>query len=216
LGNRQQSGASDSGNDTITYGAGEVLIYGEFMKRLNLGCGFDKREGWVNADNFTGCDPDLLCDISHTPWPIMDNEYGYILMKHVLEHVGQGFDEFSEIMRELYRVVSPSGTIEIHVPHYRHETWWSDPTHVRAFTPLTFQMMSLRQNDEWIAKKANYTMLARVMRVDFEVIEALQVYDPIWWRKVETGEITKEQLRSLAETQWGIVKEMQVKLRVVK
>lgn len=77
-------------------------------------------------------------------------------------------------------------------------------------------MMSLRQNDEWIAKKANYTMLARVMRVDFEMIEALQVYDPIWWRKVETGEITKEQLRSFAETQWGIVKEMQVKLRVVK
>ena len=40
---------------------------------------------------------------------------------------------------------------------------WSDPTHVRAFTPLTFWMMSKKQNDEWIAKRANYTMLAHVM-----------------------------------------------------
>ncbi len=186
------------------------------MKRLNLGCGFDKREGWVNADNFTECGPDLLLDIRQTPWLIQDNEYDYILLKHVLEHVGQGFDEFAAIMREIYRVASPNGTIEIHVPHYRHETWWSDPTHLRAFTPLTFQMMSKRQNDEWIAKKANYTMLAHVMKVDFEVIEAVQVYDPIWWKKIETGEITKEQLRSLADTHWGIVKELQVKLRVIK
>ena len=100
-------------------------------------------------------------------------------MKHVLEHVGATFDGFAGIMRELYRVIAPGGTIEIHVPHYRHDTWWSVPTHVRAFTPLTFHMMSKRQNDEWIAKEANYTMLAYLMRVDFEVIEAVQVYDPV-------------------------------------
>ena len=186
------------------------------MKRLNLGCGFDKREGWVNADSFPECSPDLLFDIESTPWPIQDNEYDYVLMKHVLEHVGATFDIFASIMRELYRVIAPGGTIEIHVPHYRHDTWWSDPTHVRAFTPLTFQMMSKRQNDDWIAKKANYTMLAYLMRVDFEVREAVQVYDPIWWQRVETGQITKEQLRSLADTQWGVVKELQVKLTAIK
>jgi len=119
-------------------------------------------------------------------------------------------------MRELYRVVKPHGIIEIHVPHYRHDTWWSDPTHVRAFNLLTFKMMSKRQNDEWIANKANYTMLAHVMGVDFEVAEAVQVYDSIWWKKVETGEITKDQLRSVTETQWGVVKELQVKLKVIK
>ena len=137
-------------------------------------------------------------------------------MKHVLEHVGADFATFARVMRELYRVVAPEGIIEIHVPHFRHDTWWSDPTHVRAFTPLTFRMMSKKQNDEWIAKRANYTMLAHVMQVDFEIVEALQVYDPLWWQKVQTGELTQDQLRAMADQQWGVVKELQVKLRAVK
>lgn len=186
------------------------------MKKLNLGCGFDKREGWMNADNFEACSPDLLLDIQTSPWPIQDDEYDYVLMKHVLEHVGESFAGFRAIMRELYRVVKPQGLIEIHVPHYRHDTWWSDPTHVRAFNLLTFKMMSKHQNDEWMANKANYTMLAYVMGVDFEVAEAVQVYDPTWWQQVEQGKISKEQLRSVAETQWGVVKELQVKLKVIK
>ena len=186
------------------------------MKRLNLGCGFDKREGWVNADNFSECGPDLFLDIRQTPWAIADNEYTHVLMKHVLEHVGQTFEEFSRIVQELYRITAPDGTVEIHVPHYRHDTWWSDPTHVRAFTPLTFEMMSKRRNDEWIARKANYTMLAYLMEVDFEVVQAVQVYDPTVWQQVEQGQLTKEQLRGMAQRQWNVVRELKIKLRVVK
>jgi predicted SAM-dependent methyltransferase len=186
------------------------------MRRLNLGCGFDKRDDFVNADNFIECSPDVLFDIETTPWPLADNSFDFILMKHVLEHVGADFKTFSCVMRELYRVASPNAIIEIHVPHFRHDTWWSDPTHVRAFTPLTFRMMSKRQNDEWIAKRANYTMLAHVMQVDFEIEQALQAYDPSWWSKVQSGELTQDQLRSMAEQQWGVVKELQVKLRVMK
>lgn len=90
------------------------------------------------------------------------------------------------------------------------------PPHVRAFTPLTFRMMSRRQCDEWIARRANYTMLAHLMEVDFELEEALQVYDPVWWQRVQRGELNTDQLRAMAEQQWGVVKELQVKLRVVK
>ena len=35
------------------------------IRRLNLGCGFDIRPDWVNADNFPECQPDLLFDIEH-------------------------------------------------------------------------------------------------------------------------------------------------------
>mgnify|MGYP003394408000 FL=1 len=155
------------------------------MRKLNLGCGFDKRDGFVNADNFAECAPDIHIDIEQTPWPLADSSFDYILMKHVLEHVGADFSTFDRVMRELYRVIAPGGIIEIHVPHFRHDTWWSDPTHVRAFTPLTFRMMSKKQNDEWIAKRANYTMLAHLMQVDFEIEQAVQVYDPLWSRKVQ-------------------------------
>ena len=77
-------------------------------------------------------------------------------------------------------------------------------------------MMSKKQNDEWIAKRANYTMLAHVMRVDFEITEALQVYEPQWWQKVQAGELSQDKLRAMADQQWGVVKELQVKLKAVK
>ena len=186
------------------------------MKKLNLGCGFDKRPSWVNADHFPECEPDLLLNIESTPWPIADNSYDQVLMKHVLEHVGASFADFTSIMQELYRILAPNGVLEIHVPHYRHDTWWSDPTHVRAFTPLTFQMMSKKQNDVWIANKANYTMLAYVMKIDFEVDKAIQVYDPVWYKQVNEGKITQEEIRTLAQTQWGVAKELQVVLRAMK
>lgn len=184
--------------------------------KLNLGCGFDKREGWLNVDNFPECEPDRTLDIEQVPWNLPTDGFEYVLMKHVLEHVGAQFDGFAAVMRELYRITQPDGIVEIHVPHVRHDTFWSDPTHVRAFTPLTFRMMSKRQNREWVAARANYTMLAFVMDVDFEVESASQIYDPRWWKKVEDGMLTREALREEADRSWNVVRELQVRLRAVK
>lgn len=184
--------------------------------KLNLGCGFDKREGWLNVDNFPECEPDRMLDIESVPWDLPSDAFDHVLMKHVLEHVGADFAVFAAVMRELYRVMKPGGLLEIHIPHVRHDTFWSDPTHVRAFTPLTFRMMSKRQNEEWIARRANYTMLALVMRVDFEVESIVQVYDQSWVQKVERGELTREGLRLEAERSWNVARELQVRLRAVK
>ncbi len=186
------------------------------MKKLNLGCGFDHRNGYVNADSFEECKPDVLMNIEETPWNFSDNEFDHILLKHVLEHVGQSYITFKSIMQELYRSTKNNGTIEIHIPHFRHDTFWSDPTHVRAFTLLTFQMMSKTQNDEWIKKKANYSMIAYDMRVNFEVVNAVQVYDNHWIRKESNGEISREQLRKWASEKWNIVKELQITLKALK
>ena len=184
--------------------------------KLNLGCGFDKREGWLNVDNFPECEPDQRLDIEQTPWDLPSDAFEHVLMKHVLEHVGADFKVFAAVMRELHRVTRADGIVEIHVPHVRHDTFWSDPTHVRAFTPLTFQMMSKRQNRAWMEARANYTMLAFVMDVDFEVEGIVQVYDPYWWSQVERGELTREALRQIANERWNVVRELQVRLRAVK
>lgn len=186
------------------------------LRRLNLGCGFDRLEGFLNVDHFQECSPDILMNIEITPWSLPSDHFEKVLIKHVLEHVGADFPTFTRVMQELYRVCVHGAEIEIHVPHYRHDTWWSDPTHVRAFTPLTFRMMSRLQNDEWIASRANYTMLAHVMAVNFEITEAVQVYDPVWWKRFESGELTQDQIRALGEQLWGVIKELRVRLRVVK
>jgi hypothetical protein len=90
---------------------------------------------------------------------------------------------FKQVMQELYRIASPTGVIEIHVPHHKHDNYWSDPTHVRAMTPLTFQMLSKRQCDDWIKRGVGNTMLAHLMAVDFEILEMVQVFDPVWYKR---------------------------------
>lgn len=184
--------------------------------KLNLGCGFDKREGWLNVDGFAACEPDKLMDIEATPWDLETGAFDHILMKHVLEHVGAQFSVFAAVMAELYRVAAPGGLLEIHVPHVRHDTFWSDPTHVRAFTPLTFQMMSKRLNRLWMEQGANYTMLAFLMDVDFEVELVMQTYDPAWQARLDAGEISRETLRETAQERWNVARELQVHLRAVK
>jgi predicted SAM-dependent methyltransferase len=186
------------------------------MRQLNLGCGFDKREGYLNVDHFPQCEPDQLLNIESTPWDLPSNQFDRVLLKHVLEHVGATFDVFRDVMRELYRVTAPGGIIEIQVPHYKHDTWWSDPTHVRAFNYVTFEMMSKKKNDIWIKERANYTMLAYVMDVDFEIVEARHIYEKKWWDQFEQGNYTADQMRAIGEQNWGAIKEFQVELRAVK
>ena len=57
-------------------------------RRLNLGCGFDRFQGFLNTDNFSHCQPDALLDIESTPWDLPNDYLEYVLVKHVLEHVG--------------------------------------------------------------------------------------------------------------------------------
>lgn len=186
------------------------------LRKLNLGCGFDKRAGFTNADSFTLCEPDILFDIETTPWPIGTDAYDYVLMKHVLEHVGATFDVFAKVLQEIYRITAPGGHVEIHVPSHRHDSYWSDPTHVRVFTSMTFRMLSKSQNDRWIASRSNFTMLAHLIGVDFEVVKLRHAYDPDWQGRLDAGEISLEALEAKAATDWNVVREMQVLLRVVK
>ena len=74
--------------------------------RLNLGCGFDRREGLVNIDSWGGCNPDLLLDLESIPWPFPDNSVTEIVARHVVEHLAADFDSFSCLWKEIYRVCS--------------------------------------------------------------------------------------------------------------
>jgi SAM-dependent methyltransferase len=184
--------------------------------RLNLGCGFDKREGWLNVDRFAHCQPDRLMDLETTPWDLPSDAFEHVLLKHVLEHLGTAFPVFAAVMRELYRVTAPGGLVEIHVPHVRHDSFWTDPTHVRAFTPETFLMLSKRQNRRWAETGATYTLLALELDVDFEIEGMVQAFDPRWTAKIQAGEVTHAEALEISRERWNVAQELQVKLRAVK
>jgi hypothetical protein len=72
--------------------------------RLNLGCGFNKREGFVNVDIGGHCAPDRVHDLEQVPWPWDDSSVGEIFMSHVLDHLGATTAQYFAVLREMYRV----------------------------------------------------------------------------------------------------------------
>lgn len=105
---------------------------GEKMK-LNLGCGRDYRKGCVNCDIAPEVKPDKIVDLEKR-LPFKDNSVDEIVANHVLEHV----HNFVPLMHELYRVCKKGVEIKIKVPFYSVIGQFTDPTHVRFFTPFTF------------------------------------------------------------------------------
>ena len=63
--------------------------------KLNLGCGFNKQDGFLNVDKFNTCNPDLVMDMEVTPWEFNTDDVDEVLLNHCLEHIGQDVDFFS-------------------------------------------------------------------------------------------------------------------------
>ncbi len=186
--------------------------------KLNLGCGFDKRDGYINLDNFEHCNPDILHDIESAPYPFPDDYFDEILIKHVLEHVGQTFSVFKKVIQEIYRISRDGAKIIIQVPNYKHVTFWSDPTHVRAFDEITFSMMSRKQNDEWIKSKSNYTMLSYILNVDFEITNTKYIAEKnaIAKLNIQSDKELSDTIVELNTNQWNIIKEFWFELKAIK
>jgi len=103
------------------------------MIKLNLGCANDYRRGWLNCDKSKEVNPDQVVDLEKK-LPFKDNSVFRILISHTLEHI----NNFVPLMHELHRVCEPGSKIEVLVPFYSSWAQYNDPTHVRFFTPFTF------------------------------------------------------------------------------
>lgn len=182
--------------------------------KLNLGCGCQILDGWVNVDKLGT--PDLTWDLETFPWPWATNSVDEILLSHVLEHLGQRPEAFIAIMRELYRICQDGATIHIRVPHPRHDTYLTDPTHVRPITAATMEMFSRRANLEWQRIGAPNTPLALYHNVDFELIANHSALDEPYLSMYQEGKISAEEVRKLERTHNNVVVEIEMVLKVKK
>lgn len=112
----------------------------ERMKVLDIGCGHSKSRSENSYGVVVGLDfaklpnVDVVWNLEKTPLPFKDNEFNKIIAHHVLEHI----QNFVPLMNELWRVTKDEGEINIKVPFYSSWGQFNDPTHVRFFTPFTF------------------------------------------------------------------------------
>jgi SAM-dependent methyltransferase len=145
--------------------------------KLNLGCGQNRLEGYVNVDREAAVAPDVVMNLERFPWPFEDGSVDEVLAAHVLEHVGATAELFTGIMKELYRICRNGAKLTIVVPHPRHDNFFDDPTHVRAITPMTLSLFSKAENLKWKAMGGSNSPLALYAGVDFELQEWSETID---------------------------------------
>lgn len=110
--------------------------------KLHLGCGNDRKLGYLNCDISPEVNPDKVVDLEKK-LPFKDNSVDEILIYHTLEHI----KNFIPLMHEFYRICKKGTVIKIKTPFYSSWGQFNDPTHIRFFSPFTFNYF----------KKGNYS-----------------------------------------------------------
>ena len=103
-------------------------------KKLEVGCGDQKREGYIGMDIVPLAGVEVVHDMNEMPWPLEDNTFEEIVLDDVLEHS----NKFLGIIEEIYRVGKNSCIIKISVPHYSSDNMYTDPTHTTFFSSRSF------------------------------------------------------------------------------
>ena len=137
------------------------------MKSLDVGCGTNKYEGAVGLDINPRTNADVIHDLGSFPYPFEDNEFDFIISRHVIEHVPDvvGFVE------ELYRVAKPGAKIEIVAPHYTNADWANDPTHRNHLNSYSFSSFVPEESvydfytETRLKKNRAYVSLAQLWKV---------------------------------------------------
>jgi len=102
-------------------------------RKLNLGCGLDIRQGWVNVDSVNLPGVDIVCNIEKLPLPFPDEEFNEILCRDILEHT-----EYPPVLKDIHRILKRGGKLSIQVPHFTSKNNFVDPTHKKLFSVSTF------------------------------------------------------------------------------
>lgn len=119
----------------------------DMKQKLNLGCGNDYRQGYINIDISPLCYSDMELDLNETPYPFNNHCIDEIIMYDVLEHLENPID----VLRECQRILIPNGKLFIRIPN-KH--WgFIDPTHKTFWTYWTFDFFDRRK---WLHKKYGF------------------------------------------------------------
>ena len=84
-----------------------------YPDKLNLGCGWDHREGYLNVDIHDFHKPDLVADVTKLEM-LPSGAYSEVIAQDVLEHLPR--ESTVEVLRGWSRLLRPGGTLHLRVP----------------------------------------------------------------------------------------------------
>ncbi len=102
--------------------------------KIEIGCGQKRRENTIGIDRVDLPSVDIVTDIENGLSFLPDNSVDEVYSSSCFEHI----NNFIHLMKEIVRVLKPTGRANIFVPHFSNPYYFSDPTHVRFFGLYTF------------------------------------------------------------------------------
>ena len=135
--------------------------------KLNLGCGNDYKKGYINIDASKNVKTDKVWNLEKMPLPFKTNSVDEILAHHVLEHL----NNFVSLMHEFHRICKPGAIIKIKAPFYSSWGQFNDPTHVRFFTPFTFNYFKKGAYSHEVGVKEDVLKIKKV-KINFGIGES--------------------------------------------
>lgn len=95
----------------------EQYINTHAVRKLQLGCGGNFLDGWLNTD-ITIYDQTKATYMDATqPFPIPDNSFDYVYSEHNIEHVDYWAGQ--RMLQESHRILKPGGKIRISCPDFQ-------------------------------------------------------------------------------------------------
>jgi hypothetical protein len=122
--------------------------------KIDIGCGKNKREGFLGVDQFAIEGVDVVADL-RARWPWDDDSVSEVHCSHFIEHL-TNFDEKWErvhFFNELHRVLRKDGVATLIFPHWNSTRYYGDPTHKEPFSEMGFYYLSR----EWRMQQAPHT-----------------------------------------------------------
>lgn len=89
------------------------------VAKLQLGCGGNMLEGWLNTDGQMDgwFHPQSVKLDASQPFPLPDNSFDYIYSEHMIEHIDYWAGQ--RMLAECYRVAKPGARIRITCPDFK-------------------------------------------------------------------------------------------------
>ena len=145
--------------------------------KLNLGCGKEKLEGYVNVDCNAALEPDLTCDFAKDGLPYANGSVEQVVLFHCIEHLQKRFH--LQIFLEIRRVLKENGTLIVSYPEFSKcaENWrtnyrgkrdfWEATIFGRQSSPSDFHVCIMDSTEfSYTLKSAGYRILHCISEVN--------------------------------------------------
>lgn len=116
------------------------------MLKLNLGCGHNKLEGYINIDGNKHCKPDRVCNIIRK-LPFRKNSVDEVLLFHTIEHIQKIYHR--QIFMELSRIMVNGGILYVSYPNFWEcaKRWYENYKGHKQFWEATLYGRQLSKYD---------------------------------------------------------------------